>query len=137
MTSSCYLEDSFCYIEHDEDVVDEIKGEFHPNVTHDLGFQAEFDEYGGDVDDDQYVDSEIKRLVEQKRKCWGCFLSITRSNDLIHKFHNAPVPYPTMHHSKNKCEHFCSEWCIMGYRTGISSALAMEILRCCTKPSIT
>ena len=33
-----------------------------------------------------------------------------------HKSHNAPVPYPTIHHSE--CAHFCSEWCIVGYGTG-------------------
>ena len=38
--------------------------------------------------------------------------------DLIHKSHNAPVPYPTMHHSGQKCTHFCFELCIMGYTTG-------------------
>ena len=38
--------------------------------------------------------------------------------DLINKFQNAPVPYPTMHYSEQKCAHFCSEWCIVGYRTG-------------------
>ena len=32
--------------------------------------------------------------------------------------HNLPVPYPTMHHSEQKCAHFCSEWCIVGYGTG-------------------
>ena len=32
--------------------------------------------------------------------------------------HNAPVPHPTMHHSEQKCAHFCSEWCIVGYGTG-------------------
>ena len=37
---------------------------------------------------------------------------------LIHKSHNAPVPYPTMHHSEQKCAHFGSEWCIVGYETG-------------------
>ena len=30
----------------------------------------------------------------------------------------APVPYPTMHNSEQKCVHFCSEWCIVGYGTG-------------------
>ena len=34
------------------------------------------------------------------------------------KSHNSPVPYPTMHHSEQKCAHFCSEWCIVGYGTG-------------------
>ena len=31
---------------------------------------------------------------------------------------NAPVPYPTIHHSEQKCAHFCSEWCVVGYETG-------------------
>ena len=35
-----------------------------------------------------------------------------------HKSHNAPFPYPTMHHSEQKCSHFCSEWCIVGYGIG-------------------
>ena len=38
--------------------------------------------------------------------------------DLIHKSQNAPVPYPKMLHSEQKCVHFCSEWSIMGYGTG-------------------
>ena len=37
--------------------------------------------------------------------------------DLIHKSQNAPVPYPTMPHSE-KFAHFCSEWNIVGYGTG-------------------
>ena len=35
------------------------------------------------------------------------------------KSQNAPVPYPTMLHSEHKCAHFCSEWSIVGYGTGI------------------
>ena len=35
-----------------------------------------------------------------------------------HKSHNAPIPCPTMHHSQQKCAHFCDKWCIVGYRTG-------------------
>ena len=31
---------------------------------------------------------------------------------------NAPVPYPRMLHSEQKCAHFCSEWSILGYGTG-------------------
>ena len=31
---------------------------------------------------------------------------------------NAPVPYPRMLHSEQKCAHFCSEWSIQGYGTG-------------------
>ena len=48
-------------------------------------------------------------------------LILTQPNriDLIHKSHNAPVPYPTMHHSEQKCAHFCSEWCMVGYGTGV------------------
>ena len=38
--------------------------------------------------------------------------------DQIHESHNAPVPHPTVHHSEQKCAHFCSEWCIVGYGTG-------------------
>ena len=37
---------------------------------------------------------------------------------LIHKSHNAPVPYPKILHSEQKCAHFCSEWSILGYETG-------------------
>ena len=38
--------------------------------------------------------------------------------DQINKSHSAPVPYPTMLHLEQKCAHFCSEWCIVGYGTG-------------------
>ena len=34
--------------------------------------------------------------------------------DQFHKSQNAPVPYPTMLHSEQKCAHFCSEWGIVG-----------------------
>ena len=44
----------------------------------------------------------------------GIFPSI----DQFHKSQNAPVPYPTMLHSEQKCAHFCSEWNIVGYGTG-------------------
>ena len=39
--------------------------------------------------------------------------------ELIPKSHNAPVPYRTMNLSEQKCPHFCSEWCNVGYGTGI------------------
>ena len=45
-------------------------------------------------------------------------LTKSKSTHQIHKSHNAPVPYPTMQHSEQKCAHFCSEWCIVGYGTG-------------------
>ena len=35
----------------------------------------------------------------------------------------SPAPYPTIHHSEQKCAHFCSEWCIVGYGTGALWAL--------------
>ena len=38
--------------------------------------------------------------------------------DWIHKSQNAPVPYPTILHSEQRCAHFCSEWSIVGYGTG-------------------
>ena len=37
--------------------------------------------------------------------------------DQAHKSQNAPVPHPTMRHSEQKCAHFCSECCIVGYGT--------------------
>ena len=53
---------------------------------------------------------------------WSDFVS--QANTLVlrlfvihhsHKFNNTPVPYSTMHYSEQKCAHFCSEWCIVGY----------------------
>ena len=38
--------------------------------------------------------------------------------DHFHKSQNAPVPYPRIRHSEQKCAHFCSEWSILGYGTG-------------------
>ena len=40
------------------------------------------------------------------------------SHDQPRPFQNTPVPYPTMHHSEQKCVHFCSERCIVGYDSG-------------------
>ena len=37
--------------------------------------------------------------------------------DKFPKSQNAPVPYPTMLHSDQKCAHFWSEWSIVGYGT--------------------
>ena len=37
--------------------------------------------------------------------------------NLIYNTHNAPVLYYTMYHSVQKCVHFCSECCIVGYGT--------------------
>ena len=49
--------------------------------------------------------------------------------DLIRKSQNSSVPYSTMLHSEQKCAHFCSEWSIVGYRTGhsgISESILFE-----------
>ena len=43
--------------------------------------------------------------------------------DQFHKSQNAPVPYPTMLYSEQKCAHFCSEWSIVGYGTHASGDL--------------
>ena len=37
--------------------------------------------------------------------------------DPINKYHNDPVPYPTMHHSGQKCAYLCSEWYVVEYGT--------------------
>ena len=42
----------------------------------------------------------------------------TRLIDLNRKSQNAPVPYPTMLHSMQKCTKLCSDWGIVGYGTG-------------------
>ena len=51
-----------------------------------------------------------------------CYDDRTRV-DLIRKSHTAPSPYHKIHHSEQKCAHFCSEWCIMWYWTGVLSDL--------------
>ena len=53
-----------------------------------------------------------------------CLLHFHRSNcpgaiELSHKSHNAPVPYPIMHHSEQKCGHLCSWWHIVRYGIGV------------------
>ena len=44
-----------------------------------------------------------------------CFVPV----ELLHKSHNAPVPYPTMHHIVTEmCAHahiYVTKWCIVGY----------------------
>ena len=51
---------------------------------------------------------------------FGLGASIT---ELIKQSQNAPVPYPTMPHSEQKCAHFCSEWNVVRYVTGADWAL--------------
>ena len=61
---------------------------------------------------------------------WRCELinSVLTSTELptsfrysasIENIHAAPVPYLTMYHSEQKCAYSCSEWCIVGYETGV------------------
>ena len=54
-----------------------------------------------------------------------CYFSVIGTIDQFHKSHNAPVPHTRMFHSEQKCAHFCSEWCILGYGTG-----ALGLLYC-------
>ena len=42
----------------------------------------------------------------------------TPTIDQFHKSQNAPLPYPRMLQSEQKCAHFCSEWSILGYGRG-------------------
>ena len=48
-----------------------------------------------------------------------CMHSVCSLKDRFHKSQNAPVPYPTMLHSEQKCAHFCTVLSIVGYGTGI------------------
>ena len=53
---------------------------------------------------------------------WQCNASWDLAIDLLHKSHNAPVPYPTMHHFVTEtCTHVhlsVTKWCIVGYLSG-------------------
>ena len=51
------------------------------------------------------------------RRSWDRLIFIM-GIDQFHKSQNAPVPYPTMLYSEQKCAHFCSEWSIVGYGAG-------------------
>ena len=46
-----------------------------------------------------------------------CLVAQKLSIDQICKSHNADVPYPTLHHSEEKCAYFCSECSILEYGT--------------------
>ena len=50
--------------------------------------------------------------------------------DQSHKSHSAPGPCPTMYHSEQKCAHFCSEWCIVGYGTAALWDLWIRAIEC-------
>ena len=61
----------------------------------------------------QYVTMHAMGHVQS---VYGPAASISKKKiDQTHNLQNAPVPYLTMHHSKQKCAHFCSEWCIVVY----------------------
>ena len=57
-----------------------------------------------------------KTKVEQYTKIVTQTMAVLEK-DWIHKSHNAPVPYPTIHLLEQKCAHFRCEWCIVGYGT--------------------
>ena len=57
----------------------------------------------------------MRICINQPQRVKGRF---TGGIDQFHKFNNAPVPYPAMFHSEQKCAFFCSEWSIVGYGTG-------------------
>ena len=71
--------------------------------------------------------SVTTRRLAHGLRCPPCPLGVVRRGslccdnipiDLIHKSQTAPVLYPTMLHSEQKCTHFCSELSIVGYGTG-------------------
>ena len=61
----------------------------------------------------------FKVLRDIPRTCLAILMKIFDAIqiDQSHQSHNAPVPYPTTRHSEQKCAHFCSEWCVVGYGT--------------------
>ena len=58
--------------------------------------------------------------------------NLHRDNQISHQ--HAPVPYPAMLHSEQKCAHFCSEWSIVVYGTGVFYFLcirSISYVSCC------
>ena len=49
---------------------------------------------------------------------WGSLLVKMLGQYQFEKSQNAPVPYPTMLHSEQKCAHICFEWSLVGYGAG-------------------
>ena len=65
-------------------------------------------------DDRIYISIARVLVIPRRMFCFGVnSFTINQS----HKARSALAPYPTMHHSEQKCAHFCSEWCIVGYGT--------------------
>ena len=50
------------------------------------------------------------------QNCATGYNAVLLPTNYIYKSQNAPGPYPTIHHSEQKCAHFCSELCTVGYR---------------------
>ena len=49
--------------------------------------------------------------VDEIRPCrWQGFVNLLSQLTNLTKSDNALVPYPTIHNSKQKCEHFCFHW---------------------------
>ena len=42
----------------------------------------------------------------------------TRCNGTVSQIPQCTYPLSTIHHSEQKCAHFCSEWCVVGYGIG-------------------
>ena len=67
-------------------------------------------------------------LLYSGQQRYGSAIHLARCGNVIiksiHDSHNAPVPYPTMLHSEQKCAHFCTEWCIVGYGTSVQDGAA-------------
>ena len=68
----------------------------------------------------KHVFSEEHTPLSMVQPRWS---QLCRAIDQFHKSQNTPAPYPTMFHSEQKCAHFCSEWSIVRYGTGIYSGI--------------
>ena len=90
---------------HDGDDDDHVDHDFNINCNHD-----------NDADDN-YHKKLYFRVLAQLQHIQAC--AVGHTIDQFHKSQNAPVPYPTMLLSEQKCAHVCSEQSIMGYGTGV------------------
>ena len=73
--------------------------------------------------------------------CWdyhpgtlSSFSSHCSSMDLLHKSHNAPLPYPTMHHFATEmctCAHFCHKMVHCGYLSNTCRICEMGLFEDC------
>ena len=68
-------------------------------------------------------------------RVWHFQLEASPAIKQIHKFHNARFPNPTMHNSEQKCAHFCSELCNVGYGTGALWDLSIDLITQWTRAS--